>query len=61
MDGSDGLSSKGTDQSRHEHEADMEPAISWDLVYSTMLNVKYTLQGEVVVHPTWHEMEQLLL
>lgn len=47
-----GLSSKGTDQSGHEHGAQFEPATSWGLVYSTMLNIKHLLQGERVIHAT---------
>ncbi|OOQ90679.1 hypothetical protein PEBR_03211 [Penicillium brasilianum] len=52
-----GLSSKGTDQSEHNRAAQMEPAISWGLVYSTMLNIKHILQGERVVHSTWPDVD----
>lgn len=53
-----GLPSKGTDQSGHGSEAQMEPATSWGLVYSTMLNIKHVLQGEHVVHATWPDAEK---
>lgn len=52
-----GLSSKGTDQNGHDRAAQMEPATSWGLVYSTMLNIKHILQGERVVHSTWPDVD----